>query len=41
MVQDGDDTRIQFNTTGPNGADMEIVLKNFDAGDLSGVDFVL
>jgi Ca2+-binding RTX toxin-like protein len=40
-VQDGKDTLIQFNTTGANGADMEIVLKNFDAGDISGADFVL
>ena len=41
VVQDGDDTMVQFNTTGPTGADMDIVLKNFDAGDLSGADFVL
>ena len=40
-VQEGDDTLLQFNTTGTGVADMEIVLKNFDAGDVSGADFVL
>jgi Ca2+-binding RTX toxin-like protein len=41
VVQDGADTLVQFNTTGTSGAEMEIVVKNFDAGDFSGTDFVL
>ena len=35
------DTLVQFNTTGNNGADMEIVLSHVDAGDISGADFIL
>jgi hypothetical protein len=41
VVQDGTDTLVQFNTTGNNGADMEIVLSHVDAGDISGADFIL
>jgi serralysin len=39
-VQDGADTLLQFNTTGASGAEMEIVLKNSDFGDISAADFV-
>jgi Ca2+-binding RTX toxin-like protein len=41
VVQDGADTLVQFNTAGTSGAEMEIVLKHVDAGDISGADFVL
>lgn len=40
-IQSGNDTIVQFNTTGTGGADMEIILLNFTHTDLTASDFVL
>ena len=40
-VQSGADTIVRFNVSGPGGAEMEILLKNVDAGDIDAGDFVL
>ena len=40
-VQSGDDTIVRFNISGPDTAEMEILLKNFTATDLDAGDFVL
>ncbi|NJM29719.1 MAG: calcium-binding protein [Rhizobiales bacterium] len=40
-LQSGTFTVVQFNTSGTGGAEMEIVLANFVAANLSAADFVL
>ena len=41
VAADGKDAIVQFNTTGANGAEMEIVLQHVDAHDITATDFVL
>lgn len=40
-TQSGADTLVEFNTTGANGAEMEILLRNFTASNLTPADFIL
>ena len=40
-VTNAGDAIVAFNTTGVDGAEMEIVLANFTAGNLGAGDFVL
>jgi Ca2+-binding RTX toxin-like protein len=40
-IQVGDDTVVQFNTAGADGAEMELLLRNFTATNLEAVDFIL
>lgn len=41
VVQNGADAIVQFNTTGTDGAEMEIVIKDVAASELTAADFVL
>ncbi len=41
VLQQGDNTVVQLNTSGANGAETAIVLQNFDSTTLTFVDFIL
>jgi Ca2+-binding RTX toxin-like protein len=40
-IQVGADTVVQFNTAGADGAEMEVLLRNFTAANLEAADFIL